>query len=263
MTDVIVIGGGIAGCTTAYYLARDGVEVMLLEQYELNTQASGSSAGSLHAQIQPEPFAEYGEAWTRNYVQALPFYQESIRLWCSAGPELGEDLEVSCDGGLLVAVSDRDMRRIEAKMKFEIGAGLEIDLLSANELRDTAPYISAHAVGAAYCPVEGKANPLLAAPAFARAAARLGADIRERSEVTAIRRCGSGFAVTSASGEFEAARVVDAAGGQAGRIAALLDVSIDTESLPIQLCVTEALEPLIGHLVYSASEMLTLKQTLL
>ena len=83
MTDVIVIGGGIAGCTTAYYLARDGVDVMLLEQYELNTQASGSNAGSLHAQIQPEPFSTYGDSWTRRYVHALPFYKESIDLWCS------------------------------------------------------------------------------------------------------------------------------------------------------------------------------------
>jgi len=261
LTDVIVIGGGIAGCTTAYYLANDGVDVTLLEQYELNTLASGSNAGSLHAQIQPEPFIEYGNSWTRRYVQALPFYKESIKLWCTAESELDKDLEVAQDGGLLIAFSDQDMRQIEAKMKFERATGLEVELLSANELRDMAPYVSTHAVGAEFCPVEGKASPLAAAPAFAAAAIKLGAIVRERSEVTGIRRSATGFAVTSASGEFQSDRVVNAAGSQAGRIAALLAAAIDTKSFPIQLCVTEPLEPLIGHLVYSASAMLTLKQT--
>ena len=54
MTDVIVIGGGLAGCATAYYLAADGVEVLLLEQGDLNSGASGNNAGSLHAQLQHE-----------------------------------------------------------------------------------------------------------------------------------------------------------------------------------------------------------------
>ena len=199
MADVIVIGGGIAGCTTAYYLAKDGVDVTLLEQFDLNTLASGSNAGSLHAQIQHEPFVQNGESWARRYVQALPFYRTSIDLWCSVGPELGKDLEVAREGGLLIASSDQDMRQIEAKMRFERNAGLEIELLSANDLRDIAPYVSSRAVGAGYCPVEGKANPLVAAPAFADAARAAGADIRERSEVTDIRRTGSGFPARTAS----------------------------------------------------------------
>lgn len=261
LADVIVIGGGIAGCTTAYYLAKDGVDVTLLEQFDLNTLASGSNAGSLHAQIQHEPFVQNGESWARRYVQALPFYRTSIDLWCSVGPELGKDLEVAREGGLLIASSDQDMRQIEAKMRFERNAGLEIELLSANDLRDIAPYVSSRAVGAGYCPVEGKANPLVAAPAFADAARAAGADICERSEVTDIRRTGSGFVVTSTSGEFSASRVVNAAGSHARRIAAMLSINLDTKSFPIQLCVSEPLEPLIGHLVYSASEMLTLKQT--
>jgi glycine/D-amino acid oxidase-like deaminating enzyme len=261
LTDVIVIGGGIAGCTTAYYLAKDGVDVTLLEKYELNTQASGSSAGSLHVQIQPEPFAEHGEAWARRYVQALPFYKESVALWQSVSTELGTDLEVACDGGLLIGSSEREMREIEAKARFDREGGLEIELLNARELRDIAPYVSETAVGAAYCAAEGKASPLLAAQAFAAAAQELGAHIREHSEVTGIRRTISGFAVKSATGEIEAARVVNAAGSEAGRVAALFGSTLKTKSFPIQLSITEPLQPLIGHLVYSASEMLTLKQT--
>ena len=62
-TDVLVIGGGLAGAATAYYLAREGVAVLLVERFDLNTQASGSNAGSIHAQIPMEPFLTKGEAW--------------------------------------------------------------------------------------------------------------------------------------------------------------------------------------------------------
>jgi len=55
-TDVLVIGGGLAGAATAYYLAREGAEVTLVERLDLNTQASGSNAGSLHLQI---PYPEF------------------------------------------------------------------------------------------------------------------------------------------------------------------------------------------------------------
>lgn len=261
MPDVIVIGGGIAGCTTAYYLAVDGVDVTLLEQYELNALASGSNAGSLHAQIQPEAFADLGESWARRYAAALPFYAESIALWRLAEATLGVDFEIAQVGGLTVAADDAEMRMVEAKAAIERRAGLDIQLLQAAELRDRAPYVSSRMVGAAFCPLEGKANPLRAAPAFAAAAAARGARIVEGQRVTAIRRVGSEYEVATANGVFHAARVIDAAGIDAGRIAMLVGADVAVQSFPIQLCVTEPLAPLIGHLVYAGSQMLTLKQT--
>ena len=193
MADVIVIGGGIAGCTTAFYLAADGVDVTLLEQYELNTLASGVNAGSLHAQIQTEPFIKMGETWARQYSPVLRFYAESIALWQQAGSVLGVDLEVAQGGGLLIAANDNEMRLIEAKTKLERAAGLETELLTAKDLRNKAPYISERMLGAAFCPIEGKANPLLAAPAFAAAAETLGAKILQGCEVVAIDRDEAGY----------------------------------------------------------------------
>lgn len=261
MADVIVIGGGIAGCTTAYYLAADGVDVTLLEQFELNTRASGSNAGSLHAQIQPEPFLELGTSWARRYAAALPFYAHSIALWQQAETLLGADLEVSLCGGLLVAASDDEMRFVEAKARLERAAGLGMELLSATDLSAKAPYVSARMAGAALCPIEGKANPLAAASAYAAAAQSLGADIRPGHTVSAIRHGNDGYEVRTGNGIFRAPRLVNAAGTEAARIAGLAGAYIAAKSFPIQLGVTEPTAPLIDHLVYSGGEMLTLKQT--
>ena len=217
-------------------------------------------AGSLHAQIQPEPFAAQGEAWARRYLPAVPFYIESMALWRELGDTLGADLEVAQDGGIVVAKSQSDMRLLAAKATFERSAGLPLELLDARTLRDRAPYISGRAVGGLFCPLEGKANPLKTAPALADAARRLGARILEGHEVLGIRADGRDYSVETAGGSLRAPRLVNAAGTDTGRVAAMLGGRLEVKGFPIQLGATEPLSPLIGHLVYSASAMLTLKQ---
>jgi glycine/D-amino acid oxidase-like deaminating enzyme len=261
LSDVIVVGGGLAGCSTAYYLAADGVDVLLLEQDELNSGASGNNAGSLHAQLQHEPYLELGEPWARSFIPALRFFAASIALWRGAGETIGDDLEVSLDGGLLVAADAAQMRVIEAKAAVERAAGLPIELLDVATLRRIAPYVSERMVGAAFCPIEGKANPLAAGPAFAAAAAARGARIETRQRVLDIQREAGGFAVVTASRTHRARRVVNAAGINAGRIAALVGASIDIQAFAIQLSVTEPVAPLIGHLLYYVRDRLTMKQT--
>ena len=265
MSDVVVIGGGIAGCTTACYLARDGVPVTLVDRFDLGTLASGSNAGSLHAQIQHETYVEHGAAWARAFCPALPFYAYSIDRWVEAQTALGDDLEVSLDGGLLAATSDDEMRQIEAKVAIERAAGLPIEILDRRTLQDLAPYLSPRVTGGALCPLEGKANPLAAVGRFAAEAESLGARIHRNTRVDAIeRRSGSasaGYRLETNHGDFDASRIVIAAGADTARVAGLLGVELDIQSFPIQLSVTEKAPPLIGHLVYSAGAMLTLKQS--
>lgn len=259
-TDVLVIGGGLAGSATAYYLAREGVEVVLVERLDLNTLASGSNAGSLHLQIPFPEFISEGEDWARVFTEATPVMRESIRLWQGLGAELGVDLDVSIDGGLLVAETEEQMRQIARKAALERAAGLEIELLSASELRRIAPYLSERMIGAAYCAEEGKANPLKATPAFAAAAQRHGARIVPSCEVTALISGVSGYSVETSAGPIRAARVVNAGGADAGRISAMLGIDLPIQGFPIQVSVTEPAEPLVNHLVYFAGDKLTLKQ---
>ncbi len=159
-TDVLVIGGGIAGAATAYYLATEGVDVTLVEADDLNTQASGANAGSIHVQIQHPEFVSLGPDWARAYGPTLRLLIESQQMWLGLGAELGVDLDVSLGGGLLVATTPEQMRQIEAKAKIERSFGVPIEILDRDSLRILAPYLAETAIGAGFCPIEGKANPL-------------------------------------------------------------------------------------------------------
>ena len=91
---------------------------------------------------------------------------ESIGLWRELERTFEADLEIALAGGLLVAETEAQMRDVERKAQLERAHGLDVELLDANELRSIAPYVSDRMIGGAFCPHEGKINPLLAAPAF-------------------------------------------------------------------------------------------------
>jgi len=258
--DVVVIGGGVTGCAAAYFLAREGADVILVERHDLNTQASGRNAGGLHGQIQHEPFLELGEEWARAFGPSLELMRDSIRLWQQLEQELATDLEVTVCGGLMVAADERQLRDLERKAAVERAFGGEVELLGRAELRRVAPYVSGRMAGALLCPLEGKANPLLAAPALAQAAAARGARILLRTDVRAIDRSPSGWRVASSTGAIACGRVVDCAGVAAGEVAALAGAGFDVEAWPIQAAATEPLPALVRHLVYFAGGRLTLKQ---
>jgi len=260
-TDVLVIGGGIAGCAATYYLALAGADVLLVEQFDLNTQASGRNAGSLHGQIQHEPFLHLGEDWARTFLPALAFLNRSLAMWDSLSEELGVDLEVRRHGGLLVAETEEQIADIRRKVSLERSAGLPVEVLSASELQRVAPYISTKMVGAAFTPMEGKANPLLVTPAFANSAIQSGAKIRTWTKITSIEKDSPGFRVFTDSGVITCRTLVCTAGASLPDVGAMLGLRLPITSEPVQVNVTEPVAPLVKHLVYFAGEKLTLKQS--
>lgn len=260
-TDVLVVGGGLTGAATAYFLAREGVDVLLIEQFELNTQASGANAGSIHAQIAHEPFVEQGEGWAQVYAPTIPLMMASIDLWSELQREIGPDLGVQITGGLIVAETQEQLRQIERKAAIERGQGLPVDLLSRDSLRKLAPYISECMVGGAFCPIEGRANPLLATTRIAEAAANCGARIRIHVRLQGLEVGDKGFRASTDAGSIAARRVVDCAGADAGRVARMVGVELPIKGYPIQVSVTERIAPLVPHLVYFAGGKLSLKQT--
>jgi glycine/D-amino acid oxidase-like deaminating enzyme len=259
--DVIVIGGGIAGCATACYLARDGVRVRLVERASVNGLASSANAGSLHAQIPHDPFRHLGADWARSFSPAVRLFIASLGLWKTLEDDLGADLEIGFGGGLLVGADATEMAEIEAKAEIERAAGLPVELLDERAVRARAPYLAPKIMGGAFCPIEGKANPLLVATAYAAAARAAGAVIETHGGPATIRRDGPLYTVAAGGRAWQAPRIVIAAGSETGTLAAALGARLAIEAFPIQVSVTEPAEPLVPHLVYCAGEKLTMKQT--
>ncbi|NDI10072.1 MAG: FAD-binding oxidoreductase [Actinobacteria bacterium] len=258
--DVIVIGGGAIGASCAYQLAKQGANVALLEEFDLNTQASGRNAGSLHGQIQYEPFEELGIGWAKQFLHGLSILADSLEIWKGLSDELGVDLEVSSNGGLMIAENETNLRHLEEKVRLENSIGIDSRMLSRSELQEKAPYISAKMVGAAFCPIEGKANPLVVAPAFADAARRHGAVISTRTEVLEIAKNSQGFTISTSAGQFRGAKVLITANAGIPKLTAGLGKRIPISDVPVQVSVTEQIEKFVHHLVYFTSEKLTFKQ---
>ncbi len=257
---MLVIGGGIAGCACAYYLAGGGAEVVLIERHDVNTLASGSNAGSIHAQIPQHEFLKLGEDWALAFAPTIPLLLDSVGLWRGLGAELGADLHLSLEGGVMVARTEAQLRAVERKAAIERRHGLDVRMLSRGDLLAVAPYVGEDTVGGAFCAGEGKADPLAVAPAFARRAAERGAVIRTRTALTGLSRERQGFLAVTSAGSITARRVVNCAGADAARIAAMVGLSLELQGFPIQVNVTLPTAPLVPHLVYYAGGQLTLKQ---
>ena len=262
---MLVIGGGIAGCATGYFLAAAGTDVAVVDRFDLNTQASGRNAGGLHGQIQYHPFAQFGEQWAADFLPALRLLTESIELWRMVGARFKEDLaidlEVTMTGGVIVAETAAQLDLLRHKARIEEAAGVDVDLLGRAALATSAPYVSGRMLGGLLCRGEGKANPLVAAPAFAAAAHRHGARVLPRTRVVEVARRSGGFDVATSSGAFRCGKVVVTTGSDLAEFFGSSGRRPPVTSEPIQVSVTEPVAPLIPHLVAFAGGPLTMKQT--
>ena len=258
--DVLVVGGGITGCSTAWHLAGYGASVVLLEQFDLNTQASGRNAGSLHGQIQYASFKEFGEGWARGFRPALRFLSRSLEMWKGLSDVLQTDLEVSLNGGLLVADTSEQMEGIERKVAIERTVGVESNILDRTDLLRVAPYVSGSMVGAQLSRVEGKVNSMLAAPAFARSAVSRGVDVRINAGVSMVEWDNGVFTAVTTTGRVRATRMVLATGNELNNFAYLWGRDLPIIDDPAQVGATEPVAPMVHHLVYYAGGALTFKQ---
>jgi len=258
-TDVVVVGGGLAGCAAAYYLASEGLEVLLLERGELNREASGTNAGSFHFQIAIHQLTERDAAGSHARLAAdVRLHLDAARLWETLEDELRGPLGVHRTGGLMVAETPEELQLLHDKHAIEEEAGLETHVLEGDELRRFAPYLAHDLLGATWCPAEGHANPFLAAPLFASRAADRGAEIRTGVAVEGVE---PGFVVRTSAGAVRARRIVNAAGAWASELARTSGVDLPTRAEGLHVNVTEprrkVLEPLVQHI----GRRLTLKQS--
>ena len=266
--EVLVIGAGVLGCSAAYHLARRGVDVLVVERGELNREASGSNAGTLHVQMPGKHFRmnydgrDLASAEREHVCATDRLYAEAARAWRSLEAELGADLGVRRHGGLMVAETEEELALLDRKSRLERPFGIETEILTTRDVLRMAPHLSERLAGAAYCPEEGFANPLLVAPAYVRAATRHGARLRRHTRALSVERAGrGGFRVRTAAGTVEAGRVVCAAGAQMPEIAAMVGLTLPVVPHALQVMVTEPCPPALAQLIQHGSRSLSLRQT--
>jgi len=258
--DVAIVGGGLAGCATAYYLTRHGLTPIVIEAGALNAGASGANAGSLHFQLEQRLIA-HGAELAEAFAAVIPLSKLAIELWRGLEADLDLNLEVAMEGGVMVAETAEDMALLERKAALEARWGLETELLDGPALQRKLPGLGESVIGAAYCASEGHANPRLVTLGFARRARENGAHFRTERAVTAFARERARWRLQLADGEpIEAAAVVNAAGAWAGEVGRLANLHVPIVPVAIQMNASERADPGLGLLVQHASRPLSLKQ---
>jgi sarcosine oxidase subunit beta len=242
--DVVVIGGGIMGCSTAYELAKRGSSVILIERGFIGGEASGRNGGAVLQQMR-DP-AE------------LPLAIESVKIWKEMKEDLAWDVEYRQGGSLYIFNNPHTLNKKKKQLEYSQSKGLDVRFLGPEETRSLVPMIrkDLDILGASYCPTDGTANPLLVTKAIGRAAKRRGALIKEHEPLERlVLNAGRVIAAVTTRCEYRAEVFVNTAGAWAKSICNQVGLDYPLEIKRSQLMVTEPLPPVFAEFI-SADEFL-------
>jgi sarcosine oxidase subunit beta len=228
--DVIVIGGGGAGCSAALFLARRGARVILLERGLVGSEATGVNYGGVRQQGRSE--AE------------LPLAIRARAIWGRLRELVGSDAEFDPCGHLKLARSEADEAELLRWNAMAAGHGIRTTMIGRNAIRSEHPHFSEKVIAGSLLAEDGVANPRLLSPAIARAAREAGAEILERHPVTSVT---PGFVVTADGQDFSAPVLLNCAGYWGGGIAARFGEAVPVEPLHPNMLVTEPLPFFLKH----------------
>lgn len=245
--DVLVIGAGLMGSSTALYLAMRGASCIVLDREHPGRHASGVNAGGLRK--------------LNRHPAEIPLAVEAGKMWADIRSLVGSDCDVHLVGQARVAESEADMEALEqrAARVRELGFDHE-QVIGRGQLYERIPALAPHCLGALWCDGDGYARPYHATTAFRRKAESLGVSYRSGAPVDALEREGENWVVSTPVGEFRATAVVNAAGAWAGKLAAAIGDGIPLEPGAPTLMVTERLPRFIDPVVGAASRKLSFKQ---
>jgi sarcosine oxidase subunit beta len=233
-TEVLIVGGGIMGCSLAYNLAKRGMSVVVVERREhCGMEASGRNSSGVRAQLR-DPLE-------------LPLAMASQDLWLHLSEELGYEVEYVRTGNLALAFTPEQLGDFRTRVAREQASGLDVRMVDVKEIRELVPLLSEdveingnHLLGGSYCTRDGTANPILATLGFCFAARRVGARIYTKTEVTGFEIAGNRIRkVRTNRGVIEAGIVVNAAGPWAPEVGRMAGVEIPIVPYLCQVFITQ------------------------
>ncbi len=228
--EVIIIGGGIIGCATAYYLAKNGLkDVIVLEGSDHIGNGGSSRNGG-------------GVRQSGRDVRELPLVMYGIKnLW----PTLSEELEVDCeyhqDGNLRLGKTEKHREILTKLANNAKGVGLDVRMIDGEEVRRINPYLSDEVICASWCPTDGHANPLTTTLGFYKMARRMGVTFITGEPVRELRIIrGRIRQVITPNNLYEGEIVLVAAGLDSRDILTSVGIDIPMTNSLLECLVTEA-----------------------
>jgi glycine/D-amino acid oxidase-like deaminating enzyme len=239
-SEVVVIGGGVIGAAIAYYLCKEGAEVMIVEEDDLASGASGACDGFVSLQ-------------TKQLGSHLDLARESAQLFPSLVEDLDVDIEYNPCGGLMLAKTAEQLKELKARAKKLKSAGLEVDMLSPAEIESYLPEASKDIKGASYCATDAQVNPYKLTLGLAQKAQDAGATILKGCKVENIVVTNNRVReVDTSAGSIHSRRVVCAAGTGSNQIGKMIIVDIPILPQRGQILVTEARERMLDVIISGA-----------
>lgn len=229
--DAIVIGGGIIGAATGYYLSKRRLKVLLLEKNYLTSGSTGRCITGIRQQFS-----------TPTTIQTA---MESVRLFKSMKEEFDMDVEWKDSGYLFLAHSENLVDMFKKNISIQSQFGLNVEFITAEECKKIVPLLDIDGlIGGAYCLSDGQANPFLVVRGYVEGIRRNGGRVQIESEVIGIDvDKGKVRSVTISSGEtFSAPIVLNAAGPWAKDVGKLAGVDLDVEPDRHEALITEGIQ---------------------
>lgn len=245
--DVVVIGGGIHGCSTALHLALRGLKPILVEKDYAGRHASGVNAGGVRQLARD--------------LAEIPLSLSSMALWEQIEELVGDDCGFESHGTVLVAENEAELDSFRARVDdLRLMGFIHEELIDRAELRRLVPAVSDECPGGVVSRRDGAADPFRTTQAFRKRAIEKGAEVIEGVTVTGLARVGNVWRVETSDGAIEAPKVVNAAGAWADRVAAMLGEPVPLTVVAPMLMVTSRLPVFIQPVVILRGRKLSFKQ---
>jgi len=235
--DVVIIGGGIIGCSIAYHLTKIGItDVVLLERKQLTSGTTWHAAG-LVGQLRA----------TRNMTELAQYTSE---LFQTLEAETGQATGFKQSGSISLALNDERMEELKRGASMARNFGLEVEVVGLSEIAELYPMLNLEgAVGGVFLPKDGQTNPIDTTQAYAKGARMGGARIVEGVNVQKILvEQGRAVGISTAEGEIRAGTTVLAAGMWSRELAGQVGVSVPLHAAEHFYIVTEPVEGLAKDL---------------